>query len=72
MKEDYALMDILREQEQELADFLDQMIFRAEMDAAALDPRTKAEMHKKLPTEHISSRLRYLAYKWKRAREALL
>lgn len=71
MSEDIRLI-MLSEQEQEVAKALDRLILQAETDAKALDPRTLDEMYRPLPVVHPASRLRYMAYRMKLAREALL
>ncbi len=65
-------LERLRQEAQEIADELDEMIARAETAALREDPRTTAQAHLKLPAGHPATQLRYLAYTWRRAREALL
>jgi hypothetical protein len=65
-------LDMMIEQEREVANALDRLIKQAETDAKALDTRTSDEMFRPLPEKHPAARLRYMAYRMKLAREALL
>lgn len=71
MSDDIRLKMVL-EQEAEVADKLDALILQAQRDADVLDPRSAPDKHRPLPTEHPATRLRYIAYRIRRAREALL
>lgn len=71
MSDDIRLTMVLQ-QEAEIAKMLDQLIMRAHRNAEVLDTRTDEEKHRPLPSGHAASRLRYLAYRMRRAREALL
>lgn len=68
----YMELDTLVEAEERVAKTLDKLIFQADRDALGLDPRKPEEMHQQLPSEHVASRLRYHAYRLRRAREVLL
>jgi hypothetical protein len=65
-------VDEIVEQELEVARALDRIMEKAQMYARRLDTRTTDEMYRPLPVGHPAARLRFLAYRMKLAREALL